>query len=426
VATRGTLLGLLALSASACYASSHDHLSDALEEPGESETVDTIDGNPGDDNPQDDVPTEEATACSVVRTGDEIQLVPPPRYHHNGVTSHGMAFGNGTFGLAWSDDRDSYNRIAQIYFAVLDLEGEKLVEDTRLTPIDSTHRSYDPDVSFGGIDFAAVYLTQVYEPEAGPCEIFLRLVAPDGTQIGDETRVSRIEGTAHHPIIEPHAEGFAMLWCDSIEAVCSVKFTRLDREGNVTGDDVLISTVLDSRNFSMAYNGTNYGVVWKDEQVHTSSVYFSLIGSDGSIIVDAVRIGPSGFREAPSVAACDGEFGVTYTTEGTGWSQIFLARLSGSGERISGDIALSSGENDSIAPVVACSGGEYGVAWKDGSDYGVHFAMYSPAEGTARNEILVSEESTGGESISIATTGSEFGLAWNGGGQLFFSKVGCL
>ena len=67
------------------------------------------------------------------------------------------------------------------------------------------------------------------------------------------------------------------------------------------------------------------------------------------------------------------EFGLAWsahTFEGTPSYEIYFARLSPAGEKIGGDVRITSTDADSTQPYLEWTGTEFGVAWYDVGDDG--------------------------------------------------------
>jgi len=146
-----------------------------------------------------------------------------------------IAWSGANYGIVWADDRGSAK--TEIFFALLDEEGNKVVEDVQITNT-PTLVSTNPEIVWNDNGFGIVYNEYSEDVDA------------DGT----------------------------------------VNFVRINNQGARLGSVVELSDTVDRPNPSIAWNGSGYGVVWRTPSNTSAKTYFSFLDSEGSIVTNQKRV----------------------------------------------------------------------------------------------------------------------------------------
>ncbi len=275
-------------------------------------------------------------------------------------TAPDIAFAGNQFGIAWIDTRIGY---PQLCFARMDRNGAKLGADWCSFGSNVTGVS----IGWSGSNFLVAVV------DAG--SLYSVRFAPSGGYQG---------------------------------------YTKLTSSATATG-------LLPS---GLAWVGTQYVVVWSDNRSGADHVRLAQLSEPGARLTDIQVDSASGTTaNGPSVTA--GQWGAAppYSSGyGVAWQQgdgqIYFARVTTTPGRVGTDLLVSAGTHGNGGPVVAWTGGEYGIAF---STNGANPPMYSPRidftrVGPAGTVIagptrLGTGTSTGGPSLSW--TGAEYLLSWN-------------
>ena len=161
------------------------------------------------------------------------------------------------YGVVWSDARDGNK--TEIYFAMIDKDGNKVTTDTRITNTPTLVSAY-PDIVWNGSGFGIVY-----------------------TEYDD---VLSVNG--------------------------SINFVRIDIAGAKIGDVVEITDVVVDSRPRIAWNGNGYGIIWRTPQNTTAKTYFSFVNADGSILTNQERVVSDPASEQTRIIWDGTYFGIVY------------------------------------------------------------------------------------------------------------------
>lgn len=299
-----------------------------------------------------------------------------------------IARSGSTYGIVWADYRDGGQQ--EVYFAILDSTGEKLVNDTRVTFSSSAH-SRSPEIVWNGTDFAIVY------DESNQMH-FIR-IDTTGNLIGSDVIISGGIGgdspkiawdgsgygvTWHNggfvyldkdgnqpispislsnffrPEIEWNGSDFGILyryWTNGSnnQGGVTTYFRRIDSSGVQTLSDKTISIADTGTSFT--WNGSVYGVT-----IHNG--LFSTFDNNGIVLVDKVVITGSGLGD-PDIIWNDSKFGIVGHTS----DKIRFMEVNSDGSINVSDTLISTASSGQAKwPNIKWSGSNYGVVWHDSRD----------------------------------------------------------
>jgi hypothetical protein len=125
--------------------------------------------------------------------------------------------------------------------------------------------------------------------------------------------------------------------------------------------------------YAMAWNGSVFGTVWSrdvdGEDQH--DLYYQTLDASGVPVMDEVRITHHGSVAVDGGTYCgpvltwaDGSFAVVWMDERRGPYQLLFTRVDTSGEKLLGDIQITSGTPEADGGMsLAWTGSELGFAW---------------------------------------------------------------
>ena len=124
----------------------------------------------------------------------------------------------------------------------------------------------------------------------------------------------------------------------------------------------------ESTNPSIAWAGSNFGLVWEDKRAGEAEIFFVLLDENGQKLSGDVQISytPELASVNPKIVWNGSEFAVVYTEYSVGAAmsdKLYFVRLDSSGARV-GSIVEVASEVDQANPSIAWDGGGYGVIWR--------------------------------------------------------------
>ena len=264
-----------------------------------------------------------------------------------------LVWNGGGYGVTWYDDDGS------LRFLRLDAFGQPLSQVMAI-----------PGTFATSVEHALVWTGSVYglawsnHVEGSNSEIFFARLEPSGARLGDVVRVTQGNSTSVLPSLAWSGSEFGLVWYDLRDLNLEIYFTRLDAMGLEIGDDIrLTSTPTDTADPHLVWNGSTYGVIWTDAP---SEVYFARLNPSGVKIGADLRVttAPS-LSTSPALIWTGAEYGITWTDTRDNNAEIYLARVSAAGSKVGADLRLTSNSGFSSSPVIAWSDREYGIAWSD-------------------------------------------------------------
>ena len=162
---------------------------------------------------------------------------------------------------------------------------------------------------------------------------------------------------------------------------------------------------------SLVWTGSGYGVAWRDDRDGNNEIYFARLGTAGVKVGDDVRVtSSSGSSSYPSLVWTGSGFGVGWEEYHEGDYEIYFARLTADGEKVGGDMMVTSSSSSGRDPSLAWTGSGYGVAWH--SAYCIYFDRLTEDGVEAGDDVWVDFPSGSALYPSLVWTGSGYGVAW--------------
>lgn len=166
-----------------------------------------------------------------------------------------VAYGRGRFGVIFEDHRDGTN---EIYFSLLNLQGEKIGEDLRIT--NDPGASWNPTITFSGHEFGIFWYDNPVGSQRG---IYYASVDTHGRLRISPTRINDANADGVHPsaVWNKKMREYGVAWWDS--RVGGTYFARVDRNGNVVKETV-ISTLAPQAYYRplITVSDNEYALAW--------------------------------------------------------------------------------------------------------------------------------------------------------------------
>lgn len=301
-----------------------------------------------------------------------------------------MVWTGSVFGISWSDNRDEphpdgwpYN--TEIYLTHVNPDGSKIRDDIRITNDDSISES--PSLVWTGSEFGIVW--QDYRNDPNPTdmdfiyEIYFARVAADGSRIDDDVRITESPSSSNSSKIVWTGSEYGLSWSDDRNVSLDIFFCRVSPLGTKLMDELLVSEPGgEARRPSIAWTGSEYAIIWTDDRDEVSEdqweLYFARVSPDGTKIDSDVRITNAPLRSRnPSLTWSGSEYGVAWFDYRETYFDIYFARLEPDGGKIGEDIRLTECFENSEFPSIAFSPSGYGISWQQERDsgYDIYFVL---------------------------------------------------
>jgi hypothetical protein len=284
--------------------------------------------------------------------------------------------------------------------------------DRQITSHGST--SFAATIAWTGTQFGISW----DDPRDGDSEVWFARVSASGSKIGGDVRITDNIDDSEETSIAWSGSEFGLVWCDDRDGNLELFFTRISSGGSELITDVqLTSTLSPGATYepSIAWTGSQYGVSWSDRRDGNHEIYFVRVTPGGSKVGTELRVTNDSFNSLdPSLAWAGSGFGVVWNDRRDGNQEIYLALISAGGSKTSSDIRITNDGAMSFWPDAVWTGSEFGVAWMDTRDGNEEvFLALVEADGTKRSaDLQITSNSSFKNLPEMAWGGSEFGIAW--------------
>lgn len=317
-----------------------------------------------------------------------------------------VSYANG-LAVAWHDNRDGN---AEIYLRFVDLEGQQLLKEHRLTETDA--HSYEADIATIGDNFAVAW----YEKSHGTYTAKLGMWEPSGkpqwtTVIGPNTRI---------PVVAAHRDRIFCAWLVAEPEGTTLWAGWWDLEGHVVGSPQRLGPASPTTwHLSATIDDNGVGWVVYDALIETRVKEIWMVSVDGDT-VDLRRLTSDDGKAStyPDLALSDHGAALTWFDERDGNREVYLfvgersaleARLEVEAKRI------TSTPGESIGATIAWNGNRLGLTWCDnsGDQHEVYFRDFD-ANGTALEELhQITRNDTSSLIPALVPWRAGFAVVWN-------------
>jgi hypothetical protein len=163
-------------------------------------------------------------------------------------------------------------------------------------------------------------------------EVYFALLDRNGNKLTGDIRFTDTWGWSFTGEIAWNGEEYGVVWSDSKgEGYYHPYFARLDSMGNRVGSEVQLSSMATGGNIEITWTGQGYGIIWQGSydlssapDVYMHEVYFAEIGAEGQTISGEVRVSNAdGESTVPGLAWSGRAFGVVWEDNRDGHHEIF-------------------------------------------------------------------------------------------------------
>ena len=362
---------------------------------------------------------------------DEPYLINNIRVTNAYGSSHdpSLVWNGSNYGISWTDDKDGDP--FEIYFTLLASDGTEIGDDRRIT--NALGQSHSSSLAWTDTEYGLTWMDARTAP--GDFGIYFTRLDESGNKLVTDTRISGFSS----PSLVWTGSQYGLSYVNYNPGGSEIYFNDFNRTRDVVGD-ILRITYAPGYSFSpsLVYNGSEYGLSWEDYRSGISGIYFSLLDEAGTKIIDDVQLSEDityGFL--PSLTWTDSEYGISWEqcaehACGVGYSRIFFTRVNSDGIEIGDEIIISSGTGTSLA----WGNNQYGITWMDYQELScnAYFTVLDVFGNRLFEDLKISEGHASGcgigRNIDIIWNGSEYGIVWgdNRNGilntEIYFARVG--
>jgi len=278
------------------------------------------------------------------------------------------------FVIVWQEDLVAGT---EVYFNRTDLAGDTLGVD--LAASASGSGAYRPKIAWSGSEFGVAW----HDYRDGNTEIYFRRIAANGSLIGGDVRVTNDNRSSTDPAMVWTGSEYSLAWIDFRDLNYEVYFTRVAPDGTPLGVDTRVTYGSQYESLvDLAWTGSEYGLaaLYGGEP---GDVEFVRLAADGSTIGSFQDLTSLGAAYYPSLAWNGSEFGVVWEDYRDVYIEVYLQRIAADGSLIGIELPVSPTTDNGdafTATITASSLGEYGIGFMDtrngaGDSYDIYFAL---------------------------------------------------
>jgi len=193
---------------------------------------------------------------------------------------------NNNIHITWNDERDGN---WEIYYTKLDSNGNTLVDDTRLTT--ASGYSWCPAIAVDTNN--NIHITW-HDKRDGNWEIYYTKLDNAGNTLVDDTRLTPTDSSlSSSPAIAVDTNNNVhIIWKDERDGNWEIYYTKLDNAGNTLVDDTRLTT---ASGYSWcpaiaADTNNNVHITWEDERDRNWEIYYTKLDNTGNTLVDDTRL----------------------------------------------------------------------------------------------------------------------------------------
>lgn len=256
------------------------------------------------------------------------------------------------YGLGW-------NMAGDVYFARLSPLGAKVGSDEQITT--DPDSSSSPSLAWTGSEFGVGW----YDTRDGDSEIYFARISAAGAKVGSDVRISNAAGDSYFPTLAWTGSEFGVAWYDQRDGRYEIYFARVSAAGTKVGPDVRVTNATGDSSFpDLAWSGSEFGAIWNDTRDANLEIYFARISAAGAMVGSDVRVtNATGDSDFPSIAWTGSEYGVVWVDGRDGTDRTYFVRLSPTGTKVGSDWPIMA--HDSVMPSLVWNGSLFGVSWED-------------------------------------------------------------
>jgi Putative metal-binding motif len=189
------------------------------------------------------------------------------------------------YGVAWQDRREG---VYEVFFTLLDSDGDKVIPDTRLS-FDNSIFSVNVDMTWNGSEFIVAWQDDL----AGPFQIRAQRVSVDGDPIGNTMTLTSPGGAEDEsPSLASGEASLGLAFTNGVASTSTIRFQTFEQTTLEPRSEVVnISPTTGKAVYpQVVWNEDRYLVTWYERNTPPFAVYAATVDEDGLIITPAQRV----------------------------------------------------------------------------------------------------------------------------------------
>ncbi len=279
------------------------------------------------------------------------------------------------YGLAWQDRRDGDY---EVYFTLLDEEGDKVLPDTRVTFAPGF--SINMSLTWNSKEFILVW----QDEREGLFDLYAQRITVDGALAGDNIKLTSTQGFDNEsPSVAAGTTGIGVAWAIGDAFNHLIQFQTFDYDMNpVSQVEVLTDGTTEAVYPTVVWNKDRYVVAWFDRSANPTAIYATVLAEDGSTIVPPTAVtNPGPFRSRyPFMRPLGDRVLFVYSDDrdqNNGY-EIYSRMVTRDLLPLSPEQRLTFAGQDSIYPIAAFGPeGDVGVLFRDDREGGAHHVYFT-------------------------------------------------
>jgi len=287
-----------------------------------------------------------------------------PIAHVNAASyAGGLIWTGSMFATAWEDARQDTNY--EIYFNLLDPDGEKLMADLRVSNADDF--SLHPQVTWNRTEFVVLWDDRRFDPDT---RLFGQRIDASGALVGANVQLTPEMARAEYPAAAAGERRLGLAFT-SLEGNFEVhaKFRSMSLDLADLGPIVDLSAV-DANNPNVVYADGRFIVTWDRKTQSTApgpSIYGAVLSEDGELLVSERAITDAApFARSHTTLSLGDRILLVWAEEGGGAYDLYFKLLSPTLAELAPRTRITTGPSDSLAPALAVgAAGDVGILFNN-------------------------------------------------------------
>ena len=335
----------------------------------------------------------------------ENQLVAP---HEAMSFMHDITRSDDQFLFVWSRQRGMFQYTRDTYGRLINLDGTPDGPSFQIS-IGNTISTSFIRVASDGEDYLVIWQEGMPHEDA---TIRAQYVSSDGTLIGNNFSIRPDALGPDHAQVYPDivfdGTNYLVIWDDNRTGSRNVYGQFIDPDGNLVGDDFLISDNIGADQYlvRVAYNGMQFLAIWGDgrDDPNNNGIYGQLFDTSGNLIGDNIPIAPSsgGIEKSwPDIGTNGSEFLIAWRQDDyrndeirdiTGeedaiynavgeepsrlWYDVYGRRVASDGSLLTDEFVICDAMYHQQDPSIASIDSDYLATWQDSRNANQYYDIY--------------------------------------------------
>ncbi|MFH1700168.1 MAG: choice-of-anchor J domain-containing protein [Candidatus Zixiibacteriota bacterium] len=247
--------------------------------------------------------------------------------------------GSGNIHVAWQDTRDGND---EIYYSKLDNNGNTLVDDARLT--NDNAQSVWPRIELDGL--GNVHIVWIDERSSGP-ELYYTKLDIDGNTLIDDKRLT-FNGSNNwsRELLVDDNNNLHILWASDGEGNFEIYYAKLDNNGDRLINDIRITNAVGEGKWpKLGVDDTgDIHLAWNDSRTGSGEIHYKKLDNSGITLVNDTRLTYDGSATGAPFLEADksGNIHIIWADNRNGFDELFFTKLDNLGNTLIDDKQLTT------------------------------------------------------------------------------------